>query len=79
MVHTENTEDVLYSSGLYNAFTGSGYFVGTGSKQTIQKGLRKAMMDVYGVDSRHDLQDPENPKKVKYGYVGYRLEWSDPE
>lgn len=79
VVHTGNTEDVLYSFGLYNAFTGSGYFVGSGSKQTIQAKLRKAMMDVYGVDSRHDLKDPENPKKVKYGYVGYRLEWSDPE
>ena len=79
VIRTRLTDDKLLNSTLFKAFTTSDYFVGEGSKQTIQKGLRKAMMDVYGVDSRHDLKDPEDPKKDKYGYVGYRIELRDPE
>ena len=78
VVHTGNTEDILFSFALYNAFTSSSYFVGSGSKQAIQTKLKKAMKDVYGVERpRQDLKDSAG--KAKYGYVGYRLEWSDPE
>ena len=78
VVHTGNTEDVLFSFALYNAFTKSGYFVGSGSKQIIQTKLKKAMKDVYGVKGPcHDLKGPDG--KAKYGYVGYRLEWNEPE
>ena len=78
VVHTRNTEDVLFSFGLYNAFTASSYFVGSGSKQIIRTKLKKAMKDVYGVEEpRHDLKDSDG--KAKYGYVGYRLELNGPE
>jgi len=78
VVHTGNTEDVLFSFGLYNAFTGSRYFVGSGSKQIIRTKLKKAMKDVYGVEEpRHDLKDSDG--RTRYGYVGYRLELNGPE
>lgn len=77
VVRTGNTEDVLFSSALYNAFTGSSYFVGSGSKQIIQTKLGKAMADVYKAVKRKDLKDTDG--KAKYGYVGYRLERNEPE
>ena len=78
VVHTGNTKDVLFSYALYNAFTTSDYFVGSGSKQIIQTKLKKAMKDVYGAERpQHHLKGPDG--KAKYGYVGYRLEWSDLE
>ena len=77
VVHTGNTEDVLFSSALYNAFTCSSYFVGSGSKQVIQTKLGKAMVDVYKAVKRKDLKDTDG--KAKYGYVGYRLERNEPE
>ncbi|MBP5173121.1 MAG: hypothetical protein J6037_05385, partial [Bacteroidales bacterium] len=81
VIRTRLTDDKLLDSTLFKAFTTSDYFVGEGSKQAIQKGLKKAMKDVYGLESRHDLKDPNNPdpKKVKYGYVGFRVELKDPE
>ncbi len=78
VIRTGNREDVLFSTALYNAFTGSSYFVGSGSKQVIQTKLKKAMKDVYGVERpRQDLKDSEG--KAKYGYVGFRLEKDRPE
>ena len=69
--------NVLFSFALYNAFTGSSYFVGSGSKQAIQTKLGKAMVDVYKAVKRKDIKDADG--KAKYGYVGYRLEQNEPE
>ena len=78
VIHTRNPGDALFSFALYNAFTSSSYFVGSGSKQVIQTKLKKAMKDVYGVNGpSHDLKDSDG--KAKYGYVGYRLEGNEPE
>jgi len=78
VVRTGNREDVLFSFGLYNAFTASSYFVGSGSKQIIRTKLKKAMKDVYGVkEPRHDLKDSDG--RTRYGYVGYQLELNGPE
>ena len=79
VVRTGKSDDVLFSTKLFSAFaSSSSYFVGLGSKPAIQKGLRKAMIDVYGIDRRHDLKDPYDGKD-KYGYIGFRMELKDPE
>ena len=78
VVRTGNREDVLFSSALFNAFAGSSYFVGSGSKQIIQIKLKKAMKDVHGVNGpSHDVKGSDG--KAKYGYVGFRLEEDGPE
>lgn len=78
VVHTGNTDDVLFCFALYNCFTASSYFVGTASKQVIQIKLKQAMKDVYGVEKpRKDLKGPNG--KAKYGYVGYRIDWDEAE
>lgn len=78
VIRTRLTVDVLLSSTLYNAFTSSNYFIGEANKQTIQKGLKKAMKDVYGIKKpRQDLPGPDG--KAKYSYVGFRIEWNDPD
>ena len=78
VVHTGNSNDVLFCFALYNCFTASSYFVGTASKQVIQTKLKQAMKDVYGIEKpRKDLKGPNG--KAKYGYVGYRIEWDEAE
>ena len=78
VIRTRLTDDKLLSSTLFKAFTSSDYFVGKDSKQAIQKGLKKAMKDVYGIEKpRQDLPGPDG--KAKYGYVGFRVELKDPE
>ena len=78
VVHTGNTDDVLFCFALYENFVKSSYFVGTASKQVIQTKLKKAMKDVYGIEKpRQDLKGPNG--KAKYGYVGYRIEWDEAE
>ena len=78
VVHTGNSDDVLFCFALYNCFTASSYFVGTASKQVIQTKLKQAMKDVYGIEKpRKDLKGPNG--KAKYGYVGYRIDWDEAE
>lgn len=78
VVHTGSSDDALFCFALYEAFVKSSYFVGKASKRDIQTKLKQAMKDVYGIENpRHDLKDSNG--KLRYGYLGFRLELNEPE
>ena len=78
VIRTRISEDVLFSADLFRSFVSSSYFADESNKQAIQKGLKKAMKDVFGVEKpRQDVKGSDG--KAKYGYVGFRIELNEPD
>ena len=75
--HTGNPKDTLSCFALYTDFTGSRYFVGSGSKLVIQRKLGMAMKEIFKAVKRNDIKGDDG--KAKSGYVGYRVERNDME
>ena len=71
VLHTSNTNDVLFVEDLYKAFIDSDYYSDVEGEHSIRIGLGKAMVAVYKAQKRRDVKGADG--KAKYSYVGYKL------